>query len=402
MAGKGFVGTGQTGATYYKDFYAYDAASNSWASVSPFAGRERYGAVSFTINDKAYVGTGRTANGAVGDFFAYDAATDAWTAVTGTGARQNAAAFSVNGKGYVASGVSYNGGTTTVMSDVREYDPATDSWTTKISADTKLSSKHTSAAVTFNSKGYILGGNSSNTVVIYDPSGNSLTTGSTFSDISRRSGPVAFLANGDVYTGLGYVNSTNAYRNDMWKLEVPKAPEAPTNLSVEYTDSEPPNGPGIVTRFYDNSSNEEGFVLARSTDGGVSYTVVNSFNACSGCNMAESFSPYTELATYFYKAGAYNSVDTTYSEPIVFTVPLRRPHWFSMTEVSDHYVKFLVAETRSSLAKNYVIQRALASEGVFSPLDTVTASEINKGYADFSVETGQTYSYFVYGISESA
>ncbi len=403
IGNKGYIGTGQTGATYYKDFYAYDAATNTWTGVAPFIGSERYGAVSFTINDKAYVGTGRDATGAMGDFYAYDATTETWTAVAGTGARQNASAFTISGKGYIASGVSYNGGMTTVMSDVREYDPATNSWTKKIDADSKLSSKHNAAAVTFNNKGYILGGNSSNQVVIYDPASNSLTTNPSFSTVAKRVNLAAFTINNTVYAGLGYHSPdfwTTTYLNDLWTLEAPKAPQPPVNLKAVYDLPPPPNGPRVNLSFRDNSDNEDGFILYRSTDGGVTYEVLKNFDACTDCSQSTTMYQAEELTTYYFKAAAYNAVDTAFTEPVVVKTPLRKPFLFSVTEVSNQYILMQVGKTAPSIAKNFVIERALASENIFSPLDTITGTEINKGFTDFTVLTGETYKYVVYGITD--
>ena len=51
------MGTGDDG-TFTKDFYAYNAASNSWTAKANFGGSPRYGATAFAVNNFGYVGLG--------------------------------------------------------------------------------------------------------------------------------------------------------------------------------------------------------------------------------------------------------------------------------------------------------------------------------------------------------
>ena len=58
-----YVCTGADSLTFRKEFWKYEAASDSWKKMADFPGEARTGAVTFTIGDKAYVGTGLAGSG---------------------------------------------------------------------------------------------------------------------------------------------------------------------------------------------------------------------------------------------------------------------------------------------------------------------------------------------------
>src|SRR5258707_11278174 len=82
----------------------------SWDKLGDFAGYPRTGASYFVINGVAYVGCGFNfdlsglagASGRLKDFWKYDAASESWTQVTDFpgGVTSGAVAFSLNVKGY--------------------------------------------------------------------------------------------------------------------------------------------------------------------------------------------------------------------------------------------------------------------------------------------------------------
>ena len=150
-----YVGLGHDEERLYgekemRDFYRFDAATESWAEVDSFPGEGRYGAVAFVIGNKAYVGTGYrpernnftqspwTGNDTVikqdkkyyNDFYVFDGETQSWDTIPlgesnsalkfpGKGIRYGVA-FSVAGKGYVGTGaVDAN----TVVNDFYSFDP---------------------------------------------------------------------------------------------------------------------------------------------------------------------------------------------------------------------------------------------------------------------------------------
>jgi len=100
----------------------------SWTQVSDFPGGARAGAISFVIDGIAYIGTGSDSDKHLKDFWKYDASTDTWTQLNNFSgvSRSGAVAFAVDGKGYIATGD--NGAK---LSDVWEYDASNDTWTQK-------------------------------------------------------------------------------------------------------------------------------------------------------------------------------------------------------------------------------------------------------------------------------
>lgn len=74
---KAYIGLGKSitdEKEYYKDFWVYDATSNSWDSLTfEFPGDAVVDAVAFSLNGMGYVGTGLKANGLYsGEFYQFD------------------------------------------------------------------------------------------------------------------------------------------------------------------------------------------------------------------------------------------------------------------------------------------------------------------------------------------
>jgi N-acetylneuraminic acid mutarotase len=125
-----FVGLGYDGDAYLGDFYSYNAGEGYWESRTSFPGTFRERAVAFSIGTKGYVGLGynrKVDNEELGDWWEYDTEHDTWTQLSdfaGT-ARYNAVAFAIGSKGYVGTG--YDGNN--YNNDFWEYNPVTDGWT---------------------------------------------------------------------------------------------------------------------------------------------------------------------------------------------------------------------------------------------------------------------------------
>lgn len=157
---KGYIGGGYTNESVPRvnDFWQYDADNKIWKQVAAFPGVARTDAVAFVAAGKGYVGTGfdgikttENNNGYKKDFFQYDPTTNKWKAVADFGgvARQYASAFSVGDKGYVGLGYNASG----LYQDFYEYNPTTDAWT---EVATFIGGKRRSAtAFTIGSSGYI-------------------------------------------------------------------------------------------------------------------------------------------------------------------------------------------------------------------------------------------------------
>lgn len=122
---KGYIGTGTIPtipATYLKDFWEWDQATNTWIQKSDFPGIERSIAVGFSIGSKGYVGTGGDGTYAFyQDFWEWDQTTDTWTQKTNSPGlpRKYATGFSIGNKGYI--GMGYD--STSMLRDFWEFDP---------------------------------------------------------------------------------------------------------------------------------------------------------------------------------------------------------------------------------------------------------------------------------------
>lgn len=197
------------------DFYSFDPVTKVWAPKNnlPGTNANRSGGIGFTINGKAYMGLGIENFNSftdpwnfLTDLWEYDDATDTWTKkadLPGKGVGFTGV-FILNNKAYVvggATGKSDADGT----NQVYEYDPATDKWTKK--ADYPATSiKGQPFAFAVNDKGYIscgvLDGLGTNETYEYDPVTDKWTKKSNYPEPSITAG-VSFVANGVAYCGLG-------------------------------------------------------------------------------------------------------------------------------------------------------------------------------------------------------
>jgi hypothetical protein len=214
IGSKGYIGMGYDGSTYYKDFWEYDPASNTWTQKADFGGTGRFSAVGFSIGSKGCIGTGYDGSTYHKDFWEYDSASDTWTqkADFGGTVRGGAVGFSIGSKGYIGTGLDGS----TYYKDFWEYAPNTDTWTQK--ADFGGTVRVGAAGFSIGSMGYIGIGYDGSTMFDdfweYDPDTNLWTLRSTF-DGTGRYGAVGFSIESKGYIGTGYDNST--YYKDFWE-----------------------------------------------------------------------------------------------------------------------------------------------------------------------------------------
>lgn len=157
-----YVGTGYDGEEYRRDFWKYTNNGGWITQIAelPAAAQARSNAVAMVINNIAYVGTGKDRYNRLNDFWAYSPATGRWEPKAPLKdeanpaidlSRTDAVSFVLKGKGYVACG--YDGG---ALKDVWQYDPAQDKW---ISKNTFGGDKRTEAvAFVIGEKAYIVTG----------------------------------------------------------------------------------------------------------------------------------------------------------------------------------------------------------------------------------------------------
>ncbi|MBK6484808.1 MAG: T9SS type A sorting domain-containing protein [Chitinophagaceae bacterium] len=154
ISNKGYIGTGNVVGNYYKDFWEYDPAVNIWTQKADFGGTTRYEAVGFSIGSKGYLGTGVKFGNITTyykDFWEYDPAVNTWTqkADFGGTARRGAVGFSIGSKGYLGTG--YNN--SIKYKDFWEYDPVTDTWSQK--SDFGGTARHGAVGFSIGNKGFL-------------------------------------------------------------------------------------------------------------------------------------------------------------------------------------------------------------------------------------------------------
>ncbi len=237
----GYVGLGQDrNGIYYKDFYRYDVAANTWSpggNWNSFPGAARAGAVAFVIGDHAYVGTGKDGFSTYQDCWSYSAS-EGWKQQPNPpgNSKTDAVAFVINNKGYIVTGSDFSG---TVLDDFVSFDPANPDpnkkWTllspisnrSQDSFDDDYSDivRRQSVAFVINNKAYIstgVGGTGGLSVKtwMFNPAESS---GSSIGGLwHRRSdyetnlgkqnkrGAIAFSLNGLGYIGLGDTGSDSS------------------------------------------------------------------------------------------------------------------------------------------------------------------------------------------------
>lgn len=135
---KGYIGLGRKslseGSDYYKDFWEWDQATNEWTQKADFGGPARAYAVGFSIGNKGYAGTGQNYEDSIRpyykDFWEWDQATNSWTqkADLEGSERHRAAGFSIGNKGYIGIGFL---GNIIYLDDFWEWNQQTNTWTQK-------------------------------------------------------------------------------------------------------------------------------------------------------------------------------------------------------------------------------------------------------------------------------
>lgn len=161
---KGYVGTGYDDAgNYNSDFYEYTWADDTWKQIKSYPGDKRESAFSLVLNDKAYIGGGTSNSLYSTNFFEYNPATETWTNLEisddddtyydefrAAVLRKEAVAFALDGKGYIATGITSSGSVTTT---VYEFDPATRVWKEKTSFEG--AARSLAIAYVLNGKAYV-------------------------------------------------------------------------------------------------------------------------------------------------------------------------------------------------------------------------------------------------------
>lgn len=255
IGSKGYVGTGELGNNLglevIKKFWEYDPGTGLWTELPtlPATFEARLNAVVFIIGNKAYIGTGENTTGnELKDFWEYNSGTGMWTELptlpAAFGARQEAVAFSIGGKGYVGTGVDSNGN---LLKDFWEYDPGTGMWTELPTLPTAFEARQKAVAFSIGGKGYVGTGRTGQTVSNsrskdfweYDPnSGLWKETPAFPSAFAGRRDAITFSIDNVAYIGTGNSTAANLSK-DIWKF-------SPANIVIKTLN---PFGEAVLVDF---------------------------------------------------------------------------------------------------------------------------------------------------------
>lgn len=253
LGGKAYVGTGHRpnglngqGLKYYKDWYCFDPASNTWTEVTAeFPGTWRWHAIAFTLNvngrEIAYVGCGNgpeegtnentatTVN--FNDFYSFDGTT--WTSIGSQGSKRNGgSAFVINNVAYICLG--YESGTSVLAADMWSFDGTNWKRLNKIvdatddNFDNDYGTIQRAYAVAWVSKvdgqerGYIATGTNGsllrNCWEYYPQEDWWDEVNPLPAQMSARLGAIAYTVGDYGYIGLGGTNWGNAAFEDCWRF----------------------------------------------------------------------------------------------------------------------------------------------------------------------------------------
>jgi N-acetylneuraminic acid mutarotase len=205
--------------------WEYDDNTQAWTMVSVFPGTYRKEATAFSIGNKGYIFGGDQFSGAfLNELWEFDPITYLWTRKADNPVLHvcDAVGFSINGKGYVATGFSYPETSSALM----EYDPVANTWTQKASMPGARSGAF---AFVVNNKAYVGGGeyhsftangNLDRTYLSnmweYDPAVDQWTSKASF--VTRRYKAASFAIANTGYVGTGYIfsNGNFIYTKDFY------------------------------------------------------------------------------------------------------------------------------------------------------------------------------------------
>ncbi|MEQ8581247.1 MAG: BspA family leucine-rich repeat surface protein [Marinoscillum sp.] len=265
-----YVGLGiDEDGNYLSDFYSYSPAQDLWTPIADFGGGARTNSVAFSMGRQGYVGTGKNNQGEQSDFWKYDPATNVWTELPdwGSDKRQGAFSFVIGDKAYVGGGY-YFDGFQSQLSDIQEFDPATETWTEKIFADGLNLSVNDAAAFSLYGQGYIAYGSKSN-LIKYDPRTNEVENlGDYFELGANRTDPIAYTVGDFGYFGLGrHGFSPTEYANDFEVYFEPNV--SPSDVLLSENTIEENNSTatliGVLSSVDTNAWGEPEYTLIRST-----------------------------------------------------------------------------------------------------------------------------------------
>ena len=211
-----------------QDFWEWDQVTDRWSMLARFPGTSYMG-VGFAIGEKGYVFTygwydSETGGYQPNELWEYDPENRRWTkksAFPSGDFRIYPVAFSIGSKGYIGLGQGSTAeGEAEFLTDLWEWDQATDLWTRK--ADFPGNGRSEAVAFTVANRGYVgTGGASVESLADfweYDQQSDRWTRKADFPGIPRRQA-VGFAIGNKGYLGAGYYNSALGDK-DFWEYDL--------------------------------------------------------------------------------------------------------------------------------------------------------------------------------------
>jgi N-acetylneuraminic acid mutarotase len=244
IGNKGYIGLGIGDVSnfwnpnnWYKDFWEYDMAQDSWTKLSDLPGVARSNFSSFVIGNKAYIicgtiGNKYTSTNNLNEVWEFNGLTQTWTQKSNFpgGARFNSFGFSIGNNGYVGAGAFGQ----VQKNDFWKYEPLTDSWVqlTNISNNISNNIVHTDIfATSFNGFGYLITRDcspcSGRSFWQYNPTTDTWTSKSAKPEGNEEI--VGFTVNNKLYAGTGFSGDWSGTRtfysydpnSDVWTNTTP-------------------------------------------------------------------------------------------------------------------------------------------------------------------------------------
>jgi gliding motility-associated-like protein len=224
--------TDNSGAVLVAPDFAIEISEGGWVQKSDYAGIPRWDPVSFSIGTKGYIVTGVKYDGGAytrhKDLWEFDPTTNIWSqkADFGGEGRFTGIGFSIGTKGYVGFGLI---GSFYYATDFWEYDAITNVWTKKADLG-ETGSRESAVAFSIGSKGYMGTGASHNLgygtrlkdFYEYDPATDVWTKKADFGGAARCAA-VGFAVGSKGYIGTGNNEAGTSFK-DFWEYN-------PTNNS---------------------------------------------------------------------------------------------------------------------------------------------------------------------------
>ncbi|HAS41326.1 MAG TPA: hypothetical protein DCS93_12645 [Microscillaceae bacterium] len=385
----GYITLGRDQDTYYKDLWAYDPSTNTWTQKTNFVGVGRAGATHFVIGQKAYVGLGYDGGLYVRTFWEYDSISDTWTQKQDypTQSKKYAHGFVLNGIGYVGKGNFITGGLQFCINDDHwQYDPTLDNWTALKNADSRGC-----RAVGFiiDNESYTLEFRSDNFSILqaYDPVSDSW---------SRKASNTNSLGEG----AFGFATDDKLFvlkenGNELWQFDPNKLPDIKTIATQLISVNE------VRVSWTDEITEEEKYEIYRSTMTGSGFVKIAEVGAD-----IKTYNDNTASSdvVYFYKVKAVNntrsiesdfSSETTIATNLVASITLTAK--INPQKINDIILNWT---TNNANIDGYRIERSKDNNISFAEITSVDKNTTS--FTDANLEGDTQYFYRIRAFQNAA